>query len=176
MLSEGMVKSLNDQINLEFYSSNIYLQMSSWCEHKGLDGCSRFLRAHANEEMGHMNRLFNYVNETGAMAVIGAIEAPACQYESIEEVFSLILEHERLVTSKINSLVDMAFTSKDYSTFNFLQWYVSEQHEEEKLFTSILDKIRMIGAEEGKGLYFIDKEVANQANFHHPESGTSLPA
>ncbi len=174
MLSEKMIKSLNDQINLEFYSSNIYLQMSSWCESKGLDGAARFLRAHANEEMEHMNRLFNYVNETGAMAVIGAIQAPAADYASIEDVFSQILDHERLVTSKINDIVDMAFTSKDYSTFNFLQWYVSEQHEEEKLFNSLLDKIRMIGFE-GKGLYFIDQEIANQANMHHPESANPQP-
>ena len=171
MLSEKMITSLNEQINLEFYSSNIYLQMSSWCEYKGLDGCAGFLRAHAAEEMEHMQRLFNYVNETGAMAVIGAIEAPASHYESIEDVFTQILDHERLVTSKINELVDIAFTSKDYSTFNFLQWYVAEQHEEEKLFNTLLDKIKMIGAE-GKGLYFIDQEIARQASIHEASEAT----
>ncbi|WP_461537909.1 non-heme ferritin [Spongorhabdus nitratireducens] len=172
MLSEAMIKSLNDQINLEFYSSNIYLQMSSWCEHKGLEGCAQFLRAHATEEMDHMNRLFNYVNETGAMAIIGAIEAPACEFEGIEDVFTQILDHERLVTRKINELVDMAFTTKDFSTFQFLQWYVAEQHEEEKLFASIVDKIKMIGAE-GKGLYFIDKEVAKQVGIHSAETSSN---
>ena len=174
MLSEKMIKSLNDQINLEFYSSNIYLQMSSWCESKGLDGSARFLRAHAAEEMEHMNRLFNYVNETGAMAIIGAIQAPPCQFENIEDVFTQILDHERLVTSKINELVDIAFTGKDYSTFNFLQWYVAEQHEEEKLFATILDKIRMIGTE-GKGLYFIDQEISSQAAAHE-STGSEMPA
>ncbi|MTI14413.1 non-heme ferritin [Sansalvadorimonas verongulae] len=173
MLSEKMIASLNAQINLEFYSSNIYLQMSSWCENRGLDGCARFLRAHANEEMEHMNRLFNYVNETGAMAVIGAIQEPSCHFEGIEDVFTQILDHERLVTSRINDIVDLAFTSKDYSTFNFLQWYVAEQHEEEKLFTSILDKIKMIGAE-GKGLYFIDQEIAGQIGVHATNS-SELP-
>ena len=146
--------------------------MSSWCEHKGLEGCARFLRAHADEEMTHMNRLFNYVNETGAMAVIGSIEAPECHFSSIEDVFARILEHERLVTDKINELVDLAFSTKDYSTFNFLQWYVAEQHEEEKLFTGLLEKIRMIGAE-GKGLYFIDKEIASQVSIHHSTDETT---
>ncbi|MCL6271293.1 non-heme ferritin [Sansalvadorimonas sp. 2012CJ34-2] len=170
MLSEQMIKSLNDQINLEFYSSNIYLQMSSWCEYKGLDGCAEFLRAHAVEEMGHMQKLFNYVNETGAMAVIGGIEAPASHYEGVEDIFTQILDHEKLVTSKINELVHLAFTTQDYSTFNFLQWYVAEQHEEEKLFNSILDKVKMIGAE-GKGLYFIDQEIARQASIHEANEG-----
>ena len=170
MLSEQMITSLNAQINLEFYSSNIYLQMSSWCEHKGLDGCAEFLRAHAVEEMEHMQKLFGYVNETGAMAVIGAIEAPASHYEGVEDIFTQILEHEKLVTSKINELVHLAFTTQDYSTFNFLQWYVAEQHEEEKLFNSILDKVKMIGAE-GKGLYFIDQEISRQASIHEANEG-----
>ncbi|WP_062269249.1 non-heme ferritin [Endozoicomonas arenosclerae] len=159
MLTQTMVDKLNDQINLEFYSSNLYLQMASWCEEQGLDGCNEFLRRHAQEEMEHMQKLFNYVNETGAMAIIGAIAAPPHQYESVREIFQRTYEHECEVTRCINELAHTAFTEKDYSTFNFLQWYVSEQHEEEKLFKGILDKIDMIGFE-GKGLYFIDQEVS----------------
>ncbi len=83
MLSEKMLARLNEQINLEFYSSNLYLQMSSWCESKGLEGCSTFLRSHATEEMTHMQRLFGYVNETGAMAILGQIDAPPTEYSSI---------------------------------------------------------------------------------------------
>ena len=159
MLSPTMITKLNAQINLEFYSSNLYLQMASWCENKGLDGCTAFLRHHAREEMEHMQKLFDYVNETGAMAVLGAIEAPPCEFESVQDIFQQTLEHEYLVTKKINELADTAFSEKDFSSFNFLQWYVAEQHEEEKLFKSIIDKIEMIGLEH-KGLYFIDKEVA----------------
>ncbi|WP_252177452.1 non-heme ferritin [Endozoicomonas sp. 4G] len=159
MLTQTMVDKLNDQINLEFYSSNLYLQMASWCEAQGLDGCTEFLRRHAREEMEHMQKLFNYVNETGAMAIIGAIDAPPCQYESVRDIFLRTYEHECEVTRCINELAHTAFTEKDYSTFQFLQWYVSEQHEEEKLFKGILDKIDMIGFE-GKGLYFIDQEVS----------------
>jgi len=87
MLSKGLVKRLNDQINLEFYSSNLYLQMSTWCEYKGLSGCAAFLQAHAQEEMGHMQRLFTYVNETGAMAELGQIKSAPTEYKSIVDVF-----------------------------------------------------------------------------------------
>ena len=159
MLSQTMIDKLNKQINLEFYSSNLYLQMASWCESQGLEGCTTFLRRHAREEMEHMQKLFNYVNETGAMAILGAIAAPPHEYASVREIFLGTYEHECEVTRRINDLAHTAFTEKDYSTFNFLQWYVAEQHEEEKLFKTVLDKIDMIGLE-NKGLYYIDQEVA----------------
>ena len=161
MLTKVLVDKLNQQINLEFYSSNLYLQMSSWCEHAGLEGCAEFMHQHAQEEMGHMQRLFNYVNETGSMAVLGQIDAPPTEYESIADVFRKTYEHECLVTSRINELADVAMKETDYSTFNFLQWYVAEQHEEEKLFKSILDKIELIGADP-KNLFFIDQEVRSK--------------
>ena len=163
MLSSTMVEKLNEQINLEFYSSNLYLQMASWCENQGLEGCAAFLRHHAREEMQHMQKLFDYVNETGAMATLGAIEAPPCEFESVKDIFQKTLKHEYLVTKQINDLADTAFSEKDFSSFNFLQWYVAEQHEEEMLFKSILDKIEMIGMEH-KGLYFIDQEVAKMTS------------
>lgn len=169
MLSQTMIDKLNEQINLEFYSSNLYLQMASWCESQGLDGCSTFFREHAREEMQHMQKLFDYVNETGAMAILGAIDAPPYEYKSIRQVFEQTYEHECEVTRSINTLAHTAFSEQDYSSFNFLQWYVAEQHEEEKLFKSILDKIDMIGTE-NNGLYFIDQEVTKiQATAHaHP--------
>lgn len=158
MLTQAMIDKLNEQINLEFYSSNLYLQMSSWAEYKGYEGCAAFLKEHADEEMEHMKRLFTYVNETGEIAKIGAIEEPPYEFGSIKGLFDAVYEHEQLVTKKINELAHTAFTNQDYSTFNFLQWYVAEQHEEEKLFKGILDKIEIIG-EDGKGLFFIDKEI-----------------
>ncbi len=159
MLSQAMVDQLNDQINLEFFSSNLYLQMSAWCEDKGFEGAAEFLRVHAAEEMQHMQRLFTYVSETGALPIIGGIAAPKYDFKSLGEVFRETYEHEQMITEKINKLAHAAFTSQDYSTFNFLQWYVAEQHEEEKLFKSILDKIELVG-EDGKALFFIDKELA----------------
>ncbi len=158
MLQQEIIDKLNEQINLEFYSSNLYLQMSAWCEYKGLLGCARFLHQHAQEEMMHMQRLFTYVNQTGALAKLGQIAAPPAHWDGVRQVFQDTYEHECLITQKINELADVAFRHKDYSTFNFLQWYVAEQHEEEALFKGILDKIEIIGTE-GKGLFFIDQEV-----------------
>ncbi|MEN8223401.1 MAG: non-heme ferritin [Acidobacteriota bacterium] len=162
MLSENMLKMLNDQINLEFYSSNIYLQMSSWCDNEGLPGSAKFLRLHAEEEMMHMNKLFDYVNESGSMAVVGAIKEPASKFGSVKAMFEEIYKHECFVTKSINDIVAAAFEDKDFFTFNFLQWYVSEQHEEEALFKSILDKFELIGDEKNR-LFFIDRELAKMA-------------
>ncbi len=128
MLKAQMVEQLNVQINLEFYSSNLYLQMSAWCEGKGSEGAGAFLRNHAIEEMQHMNRLFTYVSETGAMPILGAIDAPEHEFESLSAVFQATYKHECLITEKINDLAHAAFTNQDYSTFNFLPWFVSEQH------------------------------------------------
>jgi ferritin len=167
MLDPALVDKLNDQINLEFYSSNLYLQMSAWCEHESLPGAAAFLKSHADEEMLHMQRLFRYVTETGAMPRIGAVDDPGSDFDTIEDVFAATFAHEQRVTRSINDLADAAFTSKDYSTFNFLQWYVAEQHEEESLFAGILDRIRLIGTRligtEGRGLFHIDNELAKLA-------------
>lgn len=158
MLSKNMTHLLNKQINLEFYSSNLYLQMRSWCDANSLDGCAKFLQQHADEEIQHMHRLFNYVNEAGSMALIGAIDEPKSDFKNVQDIFKMTYKHECLITKEINKLVKAASQEADFSTFNFLQWYVAEQHEEEHLFNSITDKIKMIGIE-GKGLYFIDKEI-----------------
>ncbi|MFZ7240429.1 non-heme ferritin [Avibacterium avium] len=159
MLQDAIIKKLNEQINLEFYSSNVYLQMSAWCSANGYEGAAAFLLRHADEEMMHMQKLFTYVNETTGMPLLGKIEAPKNDYKSLKEVFEIILEHEKFVTAKINELVEVTFEHKDYSTFNFLQWYVAEQHEEEKLFSSIIDKFNLVG-EDGRSLYYIDRDLA----------------
>ncbi|HHF1815783.1 TPA: ferritin, partial [Haemophilus influenzae] len=117
MLSENVVKLLNDQMNLEFYSSNLYLQMSAWCDQQGFEGTAKFLSVHAAEEMQHMRKLFTYLNETGSLAVISAIEAPAHEYKSLKEIIETTYEHEKLITSKINELVGKTFEEKDYSAF-----------------------------------------------------------
>ncbi|PJG86425.1 non-heme ferritin [Conservatibacter flavescens] len=158
MLNQSITEKLNEQINLEFYSSNVYLQMSAWCSHHGYEGAAAFLLRHADEEMEHMQKLFTYVNETSGMPVLGKIDAPKSDYSSLKEVFEITLEHEKHVTAKINELVEVTWENKDYSTFNFLQWYVAEQHEEEKLFSSIIDKFNLMG-EDGRSLYFIDRDL-----------------
>ena len=163
MLHKDLVEKLNKQINLEFYSSNLYLQMSAWCERNGYQGSSQFLRVHAAEELTHMQRLFDYVLETGALAVLGSIEAPPIKYASIKDIFWQAFEHEQTITAAINQLAHIAFTTQDYATFNFLQWYIEEQREEEALFNSILDKFKLIGTD-GNGLFLIDREIGTLAN------------
>ena len=107
-------------MNLEFYSSNLYLQMSAWCEQNGFEGAAKFLSAHAAEEMQHMRKLFTYLNETGALAVITAIEAPSHEYKSLKEIIELTYEHEKLITSKINELVGKTFEEKRLLCIQFL--------------------------------------------------------
>jgi ferritin len=172
MLKKEMIEALNGQLNLEFYSSNIYLQMCAWAESKGLEGTAKFLKGHAAEEMSHMDKFFTFINDAGGMAIVGALEAPPTEFKSINEMFKQILEHEQLVTRKINDLAAMAFELKDFTTFNFLQYFVSEQLEEESLFGMILDKIEMMGVPE-KGLYFLDQELARLHNEHHAADSTA---
>jgi len=159
MLKTDMIEKLNEQMNLELYSSLLYQQMSAWCSYHSFEGASAFLRRHAQEEMEHMQRLFAYLNDTGSMPQINAIASPHREYASLDELFKATYEHEQLITRQINALAHAAITSQDYPTFNFLQWYVAEQHEEEKLFKSVLDKLSLAG-QSGEGLYFIDKELA----------------
>lgn len=158
MLNPTILNKLNEQINLEFYSSNIYLQMSAWCEKHGFTGAANFLLRHSEEEMQHMQKLFKYVSETGALPLLGKIQAPKNDYTSLKEIFEITLEHEKLVTKSINELVDTAIATHDQATFHFLQWYVAEQHEEEKLFSQIIDKFNLLGTD-GRGLYFIDRDL-----------------
>jgi ferritin len=159
MLTKAMLDKLNKQINFEFYSSNIYLQMASWAETQGLEGCAKFLKKQAQEELVHMHKLFDYVLESGEMAVIGKLDAPATDYDSVEEIFKKALEHEKQVTKRIHDIADTAWKDKDLATFNFIQWFVSEQHEEETSFNRIVDKIKLIGVDK-RTLYLIDRELA----------------
>lgn len=160
MLSKIILDKLNHQINLEHFSSNLYLSMSSWCNAQGFNGAAKFLEIHSNEELSHMHKLFKYINETGSQAIIASIEAPDTQFKNIKDVFEKTYKHEQLITKSINELVHLTLKEKDYATFNFLQWYVSEQHEEEALFKGILDKMNIIGLE-GRGLFMIDREIGN---------------
>ncbi|MBE0532427.1 MAG: ferritin [Rhodospirillales bacterium] len=162
MLSPKLLKLLNAQINLEFFSSNIYLQMGAWAENEGLVGCSAFLTKHAGEEMGHMRRIWNYVLESGYMPVLGAIKEAPSKIKDVKALFEEVYTHEQQVTAKINALAQAAFEEKDMITFNFMQWFVAEQHEEEALARNILDRIKVIGLD-GKGLYFIDQEAGKFA-------------
>ncbi len=159
MLSKKIQKALNDQISREASAANYYLSMASWCDVKGLKGTASFMYRHADGERAHMMKLFRYVNDAGGHSIAPAIEAPEKEFKDIQKLFELVLKHEQSITQSINEVVELCLNEKDFSTFNFLQWYVAEQHEEERLFTQILDMIRIAGLE-GRGLFLIDKEIS----------------
>lgn len=158
MLKPDMIAKLNEQVNLELAASLLYQQMSAWCSYHSFEGAAAFLSRHAKEEMDHMKRLFDYLTDTGNMPTIAAIEAPQVDYSSLGDLFKTTFAHEQMITEKINGLVHQALITQDYPTFNFLQWYVAEQHEEEKLFKSVLDKLALVG-NSGQALYLLDKEL-----------------
>lgn len=158
MISKKIETSLNEQVELEAASSQYYLAMASWAETQGMNGVAKFLFTHANEERTHMLKLIQFVNERGGHAVIPALKQPPANFKNVQAIFEQILSHEVKVTAQINSLVDICLKEKDYTTHNFLQWYVAEQIEEEALARQILDKLKLIGGEKG-GLYLFDRDL-----------------
>jgi ferritin len=158
MPSDKVVQKLNEQIGHEFESSNLYLQMCAWCAENGYEGCATFFRAHGLEEQQHMFKIFDYLNEAGGPAAIPALAEQRRQFESIREIFDATLEHERFITGKINELAGLAFSENDFTTFNFLQWFIEEQREEEALFGGIIDRFNLVG-DDGRGIYHLDREI-----------------
>lgn len=162
MLSKKLEKAINEQIKAEEESSRLYLSMASWCEVQGFAGAAAFLYEHATEERDHALKFVKYVNDRGGHARPLALEEPEADFDSLQQVFEKVMDHEVLVTSLINNLVGMSMEEKDYTTHNFLQWYVTEQIEEESLVNGILDKFKLAAGEKG-GLFHIDKELASMA-------------
>lgn len=160
MLSKKIENALNEQVAVEAESSQFYLAMASWAECNGLNGTAQFLYAHADEEREHMLKLIKFINERGGSAVIPALKKPPKDFKSLTNVFTQLLKHEIQVTQEINKVVDICLKEKDYTTHNFMQWYVSEQIEEEGLARTIMDKLDMIGNDKG-GLYLFDRDIMN---------------
>ncbi len=158
MVSSKIEKALNKQIALEAQSSQFYLAMASWAENEGLNGTAEFLYKHSDEERMHMLKLVRFVNERGGKAVIPALDKPPVKFSSLKAIFQSLLDHEMTVSAEINSVVDVCLKEKDYTTHNFMQWYVAEQMEEEALARTIMDKLNMIGNDKG-GLYLFDRDI-----------------
>ncbi len=159
MLSAKILKALNTQITEENFSAHIYLAMASWAEKNGLRGSAKFFYHHADEEHAHMMKIVRYVNESGGHAMIDGLKAPANQYKSLDSVIEIAFKHEQHITRCISDLTDLATKEKDYTTVNFLQWFIAEQHEEETLFQTVLDIIEVAGGLDGRGLFLVDKEI-----------------
>lgn len=162
MLNKKIESALNKQVLLEAESSQFYLAMASWAENNGYNGVANFFYLHSDEERVHMLKLVRYVNERGGKAIIPALKAPNTSFKSLETIFINLFKHEVNVSAEINKLVETCLSEKDYTTHNFLQWYVSEQIEEEALARTMLDKLKLIGADKG-GLYLFDRDLSNYA-------------
>ena len=158
MLSKKIQDLLNRQVELEAASSQYYLAMASWADVKGYYGVYIFLFKHSDEERMHMLKLVHFINERGGHGLVPALKAPTSSFKNIQEIFEMILKHEVHVSAEINKLVERCLAEKDYTTHNFLQWYVSEQIEEEALARNILDKLNLIGNDKG-GMYLFDRDL-----------------
>lgn len=158
MMSEKLVAALNAQIGMEAYASFLYLSMSGWCEGKGLKGCGAFLRRQSNEEYQHMLKIIDYMLDMDQKPQIPSVAQPNGEFSSIVSLMQEVYEHEKKVTKSIHRLVEISNETDDFDTFNFLQWYVTEQREEESMMREILDKIKLIG-DGAQSLYYIDKEL-----------------
>lgn len=172
MLSEKLAKALNEQINVEAASSQVYLAMASWAEVQGLEGVASFMYEQSDEERQHMLKLVKFVNERGGHALVPQLNAPKAEFGTFRDMFQELYNHELKVSASINELVHTALEERDYATHNFLQWYVAEQIEEEAQARTILDKINLIGNDKG-GLYLFDRDIqqltVESAAFDNPQ-------
>jgi ferritin len=164
MLSNSIQEALNNQLKLEAESSQAYLAMACWCEiQPGLDGVADFFFQQSEEERIHMLKLLRFINERGGFALIPALAQPIVTFKGIKSLFEDFLQHEIVVSTSINELVDLALKEKDYATHNFLQWYVAEQIEEEKTARILNDKLELVG-DDKSGLYLFDRDILNTRN------------
>lgn len=160
MISERMEQLLNDQIQKEFYSSYLYLSFEAYFASRNLNGFAHWFRVQAMEERDHAVIFYNYLNQVGGHIKLQHIDAPGWDYKSIEEVLSLQLEHERLVTRSIYNIADQAIEERDHKTSSFLKWFIDEQAEEEANAEQNLGKIRLVGENDGRGILMLDAEMA----------------
>ena len=158
MLSKKLEKALNDQMEMECYASFLYLSMASWFDSEGMEGCTQFMFRQSEEEKEHMLKMYHYILEMDGKAIIPGVKQAPTKFKSAVDVFKAVYVHEQKVTKSINNLVELSKKENAHATFNFLQWYVAEQMEEEALMRSILDRIKLIGGGP-QALYYIDKEI-----------------
>lgn len=169
MITKRMEDALNEQIKNEMYSSYLYLAMAAWFNDKNLNGFSHWMRMQTKEEDLHAMKFYDYILDQGGHVDLRAIEGPPMEFESVAGVFETTLEHERKVTSMIHNLVAIAREEKDVATEIFLQWFVTEQVEEESTADDILQQVKLV-KESGSGLLMIDRQLATRV-FTPPPAG-----
>ncbi len=161
MISEKMQEALNSQVNKEFYSAYLYLAMSAYCNAIGFPGFSNWMQQQYQEESLHVTKMYNYILSQGGKIHLQQIDEPPTEYGTPLDIFEQTLAHEQFITRCINELMTLAIDEHDYATQTFLQWYVSEQVEEESTVNDILAPLRMVG-KEGGGLMMIDQQLAKR--------------
>ncbi len=160
-LSPTLTTALNEQMTKEAHASQIYLSYAAWADNLGYGGIANFLFRHAQEERNHMMKILEYILKRGAEVKVVAIPAPPANPKNMQNCFEKVFEHEVDNTNAIYKLVKMSFTEEDWATWNFMQWFVKEQTEEETLALSLLDKIKIAGGKniDSNSLYSLDRDL-----------------
>jgi len=161
MLNQRIEKIINEQINAELYSSYLYLAMSAYCADLGLAGFANWLKIQVQEELAHVEFMFNYLIERNGRVVLETVEKPPVEWNNIIEVFEETLKHEQYISSRINNIVNVALEEKDHATASFYKWFLDEQVEEEATASDVLSKLKLTKAE-GSALFFMDQEMAKR--------------
>ena len=161
MISDKMQEALNGQLNAELYSSYLYLSMAAYFLDLNLGGFANWMRVQAQEEDMHAMKFYNFINERGGRVLLKPIDGPPTEWNSPLAAFEAVLEHEQKVTGLINDLVELALAEHDHATNIFLQWFVTEQVEEEDSANDVIQQIKMVGEAEG-GLFMLDRELGQR--------------
>jgi ferritin len=156
MESKKVENLMNEQVGKEAYSSSLYLAMASWAEDNGYRGIAEWLYIQSDEERMHMLKFVKYINDRDGRAIIPEIKKPPVDFNDVHDVFEQVLKHEQFITNSINAIVFASSEEKDFTSYNFLQWYVNEQIEEESNARTILDKLKIIGND---SLYQFDRDI-----------------
>jgi ferritin len=162
MLSDKMQDALNGQLNAELYSSYLYLSMNSYFKSINLDGFANWMYYQAQEELTHSMKFYDFIIQRGGKVKLQQVDAPPTDWDSPLAVFEATLAHEQKVTGLINELVELALSEHDHATNIFLQWFVSEQVEEEESVGGVLEQLKLMGEAKG-GLFMIDRELAKRS-------------
>lgn len=161
MISKSLQKKMVEQLNREFHSAYIYLGMSAYCTKEGYNGSSNWFLIQYQEEVSHAMKLFRYLQDQDADIVLPDIKAVDVGFKSLLDAFEKTLSHEQSMTKSLNVLSDLALKDKDHATYNLLQWYVTEQVEEEASVKEIIDNLKLVG-DNGYGIYTLDKELSTR--------------
>jgi len=162
-MNDKVYKALNEQIKHEFYSSYLYLSMASYFENIPLEGFAKWFRKQAQEEHEHGMKIYNYINDRNLQVDLQEIDKPPAKFKSVEDIFKQALAHEKKVTHWIYEIYELALKEKDHATHVFLQWFITEQVEEEKNAQDNLDQIQLIGDDKA-ALFVIDQNFAKKVS------------